>query len=571
MRSLSVNLLMLTCPLLAQGAPPIPDYTFRLKNGKTLELVPPAAHHFNTSAPTRLRLAGKELKAKVEEPRITATLPAAAQGTVEAVAFLCDDAKTYCVRKPQSFTLPASSPSQSESAPPKPGKPDPALPAKKLSDEKRGLDPATGFILNDPAKAFGIAKKKDLPIMINFFGIWCPPCNHLEEMVLKNPRFQEKTANSFVRLKLDGDREESFPYRRKYNIQGVPTLLFATSTGDEILRVVGYRNLDDVLRHAILAFDSRAEGYAKLSVRASAGERAARLLAAPIALNQGDAAVAAAWLRPLKADLSKEKSPSLEVLFRAELDLAEDAGDHSKRIATLEEWLSAIPASPESITRYSELAELLDAPDTKARRQAILAAGVAAGEALLQKSDPELSKLGELSRADLQATLGELFQLLGDSAKSSAAYLSCAEESFRQGLAENTAFPRGPSLERAYCLSKAGKLDEAEAIYREGVKRFPDEYTYHQQLARFLLNVRGKPAQAASAARSAVRNAYGNQLLSATLLEAKALEADGKPTEAVKALDRELGKAAPTGATRGTLRLREQLAAKREELRKKRN
>ena len=77
----------------------------------------------------------------------------------------------------------------------------PRSPQKPISKRK----PAS--IVNDPEKAFALAAKKKLPLMIDFFGIWCPPCNHLDADGLLG-RIQGKTdRNASCTLKLDADQD----------------------------------------------------------------------------------------------------------------------------------------------------------------------------------------------------------------------------------------------------------------------------------------------------------------------------------------------------------------------------
>lgn len=138
----------------------------------------------------------------------------------------------------------------------------------------------------------------------------------------------------------------------------------------------------------------------------------------------------------------------------------------------------------------------------------------------------------------------------------------------KEAKEEKSAFPRGPNLERAYCLGKAGETEKALAIYREGIRRFPEEYTFHQGLAKLWLETRDA-AKALPEARAAVRYSYGNQRYKALTTLARAYEMLGKPEEGVAAIDAELQGQLPEDATQSTRRARERLKAKADELRKK--
>jgi thioredoxin-related protein len=100
---------------------------------------------------------------------------------------------------------------------------------------------AEGAFLTSESAAREQAKKQNKPLLISFFGIWCPPCNEFEESVFTSPAFTAK-AKSFVLLKVDADSKSSWPMKDKYRVGGYPTLIFTDSLGEEIYRVVGLRS-----------------------------------------------------------------------------------------------------------------------------------------------------------------------------------------------------------------------------------------------------------------------------------------------------------------------------------------
>lgn len=104
----------------------------------------------------------------------------------------------------------------------------------------------TKFLTNAD-KAFAEARKRQVPVLLSFYGVWCPPCNQMEETVYESTGFLEK-AKSFVLLKLDADAVASFKLKDKYKVGGYPTVIFTTPKGDELYRVVGYRSPVEFLR-----------------------------------------------------------------------------------------------------------------------------------------------------------------------------------------------------------------------------------------------------------------------------------------------------------------------------------
>jgi thioredoxin:protein disulfide reductase len=88
------------------------------------------------------------------------------------------------------------------------------------------------------------AKADGKPVMMDFYADWCIPCMELDRNTFTNPEVAHE-AEDFVRLKVDlthFDSPEAEALRRKYDIAGVPTIVFLKSNGEESAeaRVVGY-------------------------------------------------------------------------------------------------------------------------------------------------------------------------------------------------------------------------------------------------------------------------------------------------------------------------------------------
>ena len=109
---------------------------------------------------------------------------------------------------------------------------------------------------------FAAAKKEKKPVIIDFFGIWCPPCNELDETVFETSAFIEKAKN-FKLLKVDADQDSSWKIKDKYKVGGYPTVIFTDPKGSELYRVVGYRNLKEFLQIMDLVLSSKNKKLAK--------------------------------------------------------------------------------------------------------------------------------------------------------------------------------------------------------------------------------------------------------------------------------------------------------------------
>jgi thiol-disulfide isomerase/thioredoxin len=536
---MTLGLLFLCFAAQAASPDPVPELGSKL-DGNLLVITPPAGHHLNTKAPASVRVGKTQVPFSLAERKLTSRLGTSASAREVSVdVFVCDDAGTYCRKKHQEIPVPALSAAASPGEPPAPS----TLPAAPTARPARAhFEKETGFYVNDPDKAFALAARKKLPLLIDFFGIWCPPCNHLDAMIFRSADFRKKTSGRFVKLKLDADQDRFNALKSRYKIRGLPTVVFTTSSGDEILRLLGYHPLEEVLSKANAAYESRDEGYAQLATQASGGNAEARYKAARIALDQDEPAKALEWLAPLKDMFHASHDPRLAEYFRARLGVAQATPDRKARREVLEAWLKEFPASPDAIENYDSLAELQDEADS------------------LKGSD--------YTPADVAEARADFLEKLGDPARTKEAYLACAEAYEKEAQAEGTAYPRGPNLERAYCLGRAGEVARSEAIYDEGIRRFPGEYTFYQGKAKMLLSAH-EAAKALPQARKAVRFGYGNQRLKAMMTLVRAYEALGQPAKAIAAIDAELSAPPAADAAPGTLKLREQLRAKAEDLRKK--
>src|SRR5207244_1759231 len=131
-----------------------------------------------------------------------------------------------------------------------------------------------GFLVDRPEQALEQARRERRPLMVDFFGIWCPPCNMLDETVFSRPEFA-RAAEVFVKLKLDADRETSWGLKERWRVGGYPTVIFATPDGEEIDRVVGARSLAQFVARVEDALAHQAQPRAALEALAKSGDLAA--------------------------------------------------------------------------------------------------------------------------------------------------------------------------------------------------------------------------------------------------------------------------------------------------------
>ncbi len=473
-----------------------------------IELKPIDGHHFNAEAPQKC---GKK-RADEVTPRVF-RCALSSSGDVEVVASVCDDAKTFC--RQDRFTVAVAG-----------RKPDAAR--TKLTPKAHPF--AAGFLVNEPGKAVTLARRAHEPIFVHFYGIWCPPCNMLEEGVYPTEAFQ-KAADGFVKLALDADAELSWDWKARFKVGGYPTLLVLDERGQEISRAVGYRSPESLAAFLAesLALMNEPIEVAALAVAKSSptddGARRARVAQWRLERAEPDEALAAAGDAPAarrQALLARKK-------------IAEKKDDAPALLATL----NALTDEFENEVEFTDWASDLVERD---RPTAVALEGAVRASVARWAADPKLSAHGYVS-GDLRASEASYLESIEKSTDAKAAWSAAADAYGADAKASTLKLARGANLERAYCLAKAGRLDEARALYDSLVGAYPDEFTFHQGYARLLFDQKEYPAALISA-RAAVKSGYGDNWLRAVALEAKILKAMGLKEEAAKSLDAALSEAA---------------------------
>jgi thioredoxin:protein disulfide reductase len=96
------------------------------------------------------------------------------------------------------------------------------------------------------SEAFEKALAEGKPVVMDFYADWCIPCMELERITFVDPQVIDR-LDEFVRLKVDltnFDSEESEALRQKFDIIGVPTIVFINENAQEVrsARVIGFLN-----------------------------------------------------------------------------------------------------------------------------------------------------------------------------------------------------------------------------------------------------------------------------------------------------------------------------------------
>jgi thioredoxin-like negative regulator of GroEL len=95
-----------------------------------------------------------------------------------------------------------------------------------------------------------------VPMMIDFYADWCGWCRVLDKRTYSDPTVRELAAR-VVPVKVNSDFNPSVA--RQYGVTGLPTIVFLDRHGNELSRVVGYRDASGfaaVLREVVAPHES---------------------------------------------------------------------------------------------------------------------------------------------------------------------------------------------------------------------------------------------------------------------------------------------------------------------------
>lgn len=117
----------------------------------------------------------------------------------------------------------------------------------------------------DQALAAARAEGKNL-VVVDVFTQWCGPCRKLDEITWRDPAVRAFLEAEAVGVKVDADKDRAFAEARQVN--AYPSILLLRPDGDELDRLVGYRDAATFLeetRDALAGGDSLSRARRKLA------------------------------------------------------------------------------------------------------------------------------------------------------------------------------------------------------------------------------------------------------------------------------------------------------------------
>ena len=88
---------------------------------------------------------------------------------------------------------------------------------------------------------FKLATKQDKMIFIDFYTVWCGPCQFFDKNIKHDSLFKSYMSDHFYTLQIDAELEQNKEIVTKYNPTGYPTFVIINSKGEEFDRILGLK------------------------------------------------------------------------------------------------------------------------------------------------------------------------------------------------------------------------------------------------------------------------------------------------------------------------------------------
>lgn len=502
--------------------------------GLRVKLMPQAGTHINLEAPATLSALGARYPLETTSSSFLLPKAPPADALLEASLFLCDDAKTWCKPLKLAFrtgmvqgagSATASSPASSSmavaAASPS------ATSAEAHANVQAGLHYAHA-IQEDADAAFQKASAENKLVLIDFYGIWCPPCQLLVSQGFNDPR-ATPLLEKMVVLQMDADRAASWPLKSRYQVTGYPTVVVTNSAGEEVGRMLGFGDGDSFVQW-LSRTTAAGKPLKEWVAKRNSGDRSPETL---LGLARAEEAIG---LEEEAAALYEEALPKLtgqDALDARMSVLAAAAGRGD--VAKVENHARVLAAeSPMHLSVPGSLLGAASALKKKSGNEQAVAAAPRLADLAISTAAKVVAEPGRTpyQRASAYEIMGYAADLKGDSVAAKKAWSQSAdllitlEKGLKgEGSARLDSF-RGQAHSLLDMLESSERFAEADVYFKKLTAAYPQEFSYHFTYAAFLQSQKRLP-DAAREARLALTHSYGDNRLRATLRLAKILAAQG--------------------------------------------
>jgi thiol-disulfide isomerase/thioredoxin len=531
--------LALTCQL-------TPDHTKDTAHAE-VQFTPPPKHHFNIQAPMKIN--------KGSDPKTTAdhrwqlqsksknlihysskTESIDLNESLQILVYLCDDAKTYCVQKTQTFTLSSISNHTLTHA----SKNSLPSPSPSVKPQSQKID-HHGFIDGSNPAAFQHAVttsiKTNRPLLIDFFGIWCPPCNFLNESVFPSAAFK-KAAKNYILVKFDAHQESSFPLKSYFKVAGYPTLIIAKpdpeNSGNfiELDRVVGALQPHDFVQRLIRTSNQLANSTAEAIPLIDQTRNKIELFYNQSEYKKLEALLDASIKNPeLKKHIPEFEFNQFYVKFKLNPAAATDfwsTPNHND--------YSLTQFSTPDLIRMHEytLDQILQ---KKSELNGLKSRAIHIQAELKNRIPPKQNYISqhETSIADLASLKIDLGKALTDESIIKAGQTEGIAANLKLLKSAKNKNSRAIHLELGALYRLDGQFKKSNELYQRFIRLYPNEFTFYLGASKLKVDEKNY-SQAVEMAKKAVQYSYGDNQIRSVIQLANSLNLNRQKDQAVQTL-----------------------------------
>lgn len=389
-----------------------------------------------------------------------------------------------------------------------------------LSAAPPAHDPDAFF--DDYPRALERARERKVPILVDVWAPWCPPCRYMQGYVMRDPALAALTRR-VVRLEVNTELPVNAPFVEKFPIDAWPSLLVIDPAAERIaIRWVGSATVAEVQRLA-------REGERALS-SAQAGRADAALARADDRYAQRRYAEAAeAFQEALDAGGRGWERRGLAAEKRVQA--LSFAGDPAACARGARQALPLLGPGPRARAAAVGLGCAATLEDEAARRQAIRGLEPAAHRAL---------SAGELTpddRSGLHEALVEARDAMGDDAGARAQARRWLADVEAEAARAPTPLARSAfDGARGSAAARLGQPARALPALLASARDLPGDFAPLSTLAGLYLAM-GRPDDALDASGRALALAQGPRRVRVLVIRAQAQQALGRRQEARATLE----------------------------------